>query len=145
MEEIQEEVVSEWPESRPPFLSDRHYQALLKTSFNEHTWAAYMKLPQTGGDAGEMMASPAKISPEVSPMAVLEDEKSDDEEDAGGSGRGGGAGGKVSAAESYPAHMAAQYLNEFFYVNQLIVADPYFNGLIVFCIIIAGILVGVQR
>ena len=129
VEEVPEEKDDKptaWPESRPPFLTERHYRALLKMPFNESLWDAYMKGPEGGFPTA---GSPARVVPADSP-SPLED-------------------GKMDAADEEGSRRAPDFiilcsLNEFFFLNQRIAADHYFNGLVVSCIVIAGILVGVQ-
>ena len=56
-----------------------------------------------------------------------------------------GSGEKNLDSFSFLYSRAMQGTNELFYINQLLVSNDHFNALIVGCIIIAGILVGIQR
>lgn len=50
----------------------------------------------------------------------------------------------VDSQDGSNSNSLAHLYNEFVFVNQVVVASSYFGGFIVFCIILAGVLVGVK-
>jgi hypothetical protein len=145
----------EFPHSRPHFLSERHY-AFMKEYFKNpmvRAWdpelmIAYAKDPPAADDpkrwrdSAEVMLEIKVELEATSPMKIPT--------------------AALFAAGSQPRNLVAELeelreksripdaprwvhtFNEAVFVNQMLVLDPYFNGLVVSSICIAGILVGIQ-
>mmetsp|Transcript_4170 Transcript_4170/g.5315 ORF Transcript_4170/g.5315 Transcript_4170/m.5315 type:complete len:238 (-) Transcript_4170:395-1108(-) len=126
-----DELLVEWddfetafPADKPHFLSERHYVALQRHVEENKVDDFFYLL-----DAYHKDSPPKSERPKMRHVKSIQEIQSSSikEED-----------------EIKESNTKVHRLNEFIFFNQMLVHNHHFNALIVFCILVAGVLVGLQ-